>query len=90
MVARLLTSFFMSSSDDEFPRHNQARKDKQALGLRPSFASLHQCLLVWKGEAKTGPCRKQARKDKQAIGLSPLSLIACLSLYGIHGIFKFH
>jgi len=58
-------------------RCNQARKDKQALGLRPSFASLHQCLLVWKGEAKTVPCRKQARKDKQATKVSPLTFVAC-------------
>jgi len=41
-------SFFMPLSPKiQGPRRSsQARKDKQALGLRPSFASLHQCLLV--------------------------------------------
>jgi len=34
------------------PTPNQARKDKQALGLRPS---LHQCLLVWKEASEATP-----------------------------------
>jgi hypothetical protein len=67
----------------------QARKDKQALGLRPS---LHQCLLVWKeaSEASPGPGPDEARKDKQAMKVSPLTFIACLSFYGKCLIIKTH
>jgi len=72
-------SFFMSSYtiDEILPTPNQARKDKQALGLRPSFASLHQCLLVARRSRAPGnPQADQARKDKQA----KMNLIfACLS-----------
>jgi len=88
-------SFFMSSYtiDEILPTPNQARKDKQALGLRPSFASLHQCLLVARRSRAPGnPQADQARKDKQAMKkVSPLTFfIACLSLYGKCLIIKFH
>jgi len=45
------------------PQAGQARKDKQALGLRPSFASLHQCLLV-ASEASPWETRRQAKLEK--------------------------
>jgi len=44
------------------PTPDQARKDKQALGLRPS---LHQCLLVWKEASEASPeLWSQAKLEK--------------------------
>jgi hypothetical protein len=48
------------------------------------------CLKKEASEASPDPGANQARKDKQALRANPLALNACLSLYGIHGILKFH
>ena len=67
--------------------------DQKSPSLRSGFwrANIVGSFLCPHTVLRLDPQAGQARKDKQAMKkVSPLTFIACLSLYGIHGILKTH